>query len=89
LSKDADDNGLQPRGRWSHDYRPLPFDGGYLPVVDVAKAVFKTGFRGWFSYEVFDSGPDGTGKDYALESFAGDAADSHRRLLQECAQDEF
>ncbi|KAI1478302.1 xylose isomerase-like protein [Daldinia eschscholtzii] len=53
------EEGLRPRGQWSHDYRPLPYDGGYLPVQDFLKAVLETGFRGWLSIEVFDGkGPD-------------------------------
>lgn len=81
----ADEEGLRPRGRWSHDYRPIPFNGGYLPVVDVAKAVLKTGFRGWFSYEVFDSGPDGNGKDYELKEFADAAFACQEKLLSACS----
>lgn len=54
LGKEPDEQGLRPRGRWSHDNRPLPYDGGYLPVVEVTKAVLGTGFKGWFSIEVFD-----------------------------------
>lgn len=54
LSKEPDEEGLRPRGRWSHDYRPLPYDGGYLPIAEFVQAVLGTGFRGWFSMEVFD-----------------------------------
>ncbi|KZF26802.1 xylose isomerase-like protein [Xylona heveae TC161] len=79
-------DGLRPRGRWSHDFRPVPFNGGYLPVVDVAKAVLKTGFRGYFSMEVFDGGPNGKGKDYELEDFAKEAMESHKKLLDACAE---
>ncbi|CEQ39023.1 SPOSA6832_00517 [Sporobolomyces salmonicolor] len=79
--------GLRPRGRWSHDYRPLPFDGGYLPVVEVTRAVLKTGFRGTFSVEVFDGGKDGKGKDVNLEDFANKAKESLERLLRECAKE--
>lgn len=50
----TDENGLRPRGRWSHDYRPLPYDGGYLPILQFLEAVMSTGFRGWLSVEVFD-----------------------------------
>lgn len=59
FSKD-DIEGLRPRGFWSHAFRPLPGEG-YLPVADFARAVLKTGFRGWFSYEIFDGGPEGKG----------------------------
>ncbi|MCJ1319769.1 hypothetical protein MMC15_005105 [Xylographa vitiligo] len=54
MDKAVDEQGLRPRGRWSHDWRPLPFRGGYLPVVEVARAVLKTGYQSWFSIEVFD-----------------------------------
>ncbi len=86
FSKDVDESGLRPRGRWSHDFRPMPFDGGYLPVVEVTKAVLGTGFRDWFSLEIFDGGKDGKGKEYDLEEFAKKAMQSHRKLLEECAE---
>lgn len=83
---EADGDGLRPRGRWSHDFRPVPFKGGYLPVVGVARAVLGTGFRGWFSYEVFDSGPDGKGKEYELGDFADEAFACQEKLLDACAE---
>jgi hypothetical protein len=86
---------LRARGRGSHDYRPFPFNGGFLPVVPVAKAVLGTGFRGWFSMEVFDSGADGkagpgTGQregmgEEEMAAFCRGAMKSHGRLLEECA----
>lgn len=79
--------GLRARGRWSHDYRPMPYDGGYLPIEDVARAVLKTGFRGWFSVEIFDSGPKGTGKVYDMGSFAAKAMGSVQKFLKNCATD--
>lgn len=87
FGKDKDDSGMPPRARWSHDFRPLPFEG-YLPVVEVTKAVLQTGFRGWFSYEVFDSGAEGKGKEYDLASFASNAMSSHKKLLESCATPE-
>lgn len=36
----------------SRNCRPFPGDG-VLPVIEVAKAVFETGYRGWVSMEVF------------------------------------
>ncbi|CAA9962209.1 3-dehydroshikimate dehydratase [Pyrenophora teres f. maculata] len=82
---ERDDAGLLPRGRWSHDFRPLPYNGGYLPVVDVARAVLKTGFRGWFSYEVFDGGADGKATDVDIVAYARAARNVQNRLLAECA----
>lgn len=84
FDKAVDESGTRPRGRWSHDFRPLPFQG-YLPVVEVAKAVLKTGFRGWFSYEIFDAGPDGTGKEYEMDEFAKSAMETQKKLLEACA----
>jgi sugar phosphate isomerase/epimerase len=80
LPKDPID-GLRPRGFWSHAYRPSPFEG-YLPTVDFARAVLKTGFRGWFSTEIFDACPDGKGKEYDLAEFARNARQCHNRLLE-------
>lgn len=82
------ENGLRPRGRWSHDYRPMPYDGGYLPIEAVAKAVLKTGFRGWFSMEIFDAGPQGKGKKYRMDAFAKKAMENMQKLLQNCVTDE-
>ncbi|KAI4732576.1 putative 4-hydroxyphenylpyruvate dioxygenase [Aureobasidium sp. EXF-12298] len=83
FSNDVDESGTRPRGRWSHDFRPLPFQG-YLPVVDFTRAVLKTGFRGYFSYEVFDGGEDGKGKDYELQDFANEAMATQSKLIAAC-----
>jgi sugar phosphate isomerase/epimerase len=85
FNAERDQAGLLPRGRWSHDFRPLPYNGGYLPVVDVARAVLKTGFRGWFSYEVFDGGSDGKATDRDIVAYAHAAKRVQDRLLEECA----
>ncbi|KAJ4301127.1 hypothetical protein N0V90_003217 [Kalmusia sp. IMI 367209] len=89
LSVEADEQGLRPRGRWSHDFRPLPYNGGRLPVVDVTTAVLRTGFRGWFSYEVFDGGPDGKEKEQDIVAYAQTARNVHARLIAECAGKKF
>ncbi|KAL8825344.1 MAG: hypothetical protein Q9170_007830 [Blastenia crenularia] len=87
LDPNPDKTGLRPRGRWSSCLRPVPFNGGYLPVVDVAKAILKTGFTGWFSMEVFDGGPDGSNQDWKdMKTYARKAMASHDRLLQKAAQ---
>ncbi|OJJ64101.1 hypothetical protein ASPSYDRAFT_289054 [Aspergillus sydowii CBS 593.65] len=77
-------DGTAPRGRWSHDYRPMPYDGGYLPIEAVGTAVLKTGFRGWFSMEIFDGGEDGSGKEYELGEFAGRAKVSMGKFIEKC-----
>ncbi|KAL4962163.1 sugar phosphate isomerase/epimerase family protein [Aspergillus stella-maris] len=76
--------GTAPRGRWSHDYRPVPYDGGYLPIEDFGKAVLETGFRGWFSMEVFDQGVDGRGKGVGLEMFVERAGGSMDKFVGKC-----
>ena len=84
LPSTPNSSGLRPRGQWSSCLRPIPFAGGYLPVVDVVRAVLRTGFKGWFSTEVFDGGPKGddqTWKD--LGGYARDAMLAHERLLKE------
>ena len=86
LSPEPDKSGLRPRGRWSHDGRPLPFDGGYLPVVEVTKAVLGTGFRGWFSTEIFDGRMQEKQGDDMTE-FAKKAMVTHERLLKEAGAD--
>ncbi|KAL7621003.1 hypothetical protein AAE478_008315 [Parahypoxylon ruwenzoriense] len=81
LSAEADEQGRRPRSRWSHEYRPLPYDGGYLPVKDFLDAIFATGFRGWLSIEVFDGkGPE---KYADMLEFSGKAMSSLERLLWE------
>ncbi|KAK6821313.1 hypothetical protein PG987_015713 [Apiospora arundinis] len=74
------ESGLRPRGQWSHDYRPLPYDGGYLPVREFLNAVLDTGFRGYLSMEVFD--PKGQEKRYAdMGAYAKKAMDGLEKLL--------
>lgn len=85
FSAEVDADGMRPRARWSSAYRPLPFEG-YLPTVDFAGAVLKTGFRGWFSYEIFDGGPDGSGREYDLNEWTQAARKCQERLIQECAK---
>lgn len=54
---DAAAQGMPPLYLWSNKHRPLPYSRsewrGYLPVLDVIKAVLRTGWRGVWSYEVF------------------------------------
>lgn len=86
LSDKPNEQGMRPRAVWSSAYRPVPFaEGAYLPVVEMTKGVLGTGFRGWFSVEVFDAGKDGKGKSYQLEDFARDCAQSTRELIKRSA----
>ncbi|KAI9924880.1 hypothetical protein ASPWEDRAFT_27989 [Aspergillus wentii DTO 134E9] len=48
--------GQPTRMNWSRNARLFAFEedrGGYLPVLDVAKAFFDIGFKGWVSLELF------------------------------------
>ncbi|CCG83214.1 putative 3-dehydroshikimate dehydratase [Taphrina deformans PYCC 5710] len=71
----------------SHSYRPLPYDAsrpGYLPVKEVTDAILRTGFRGWFSYEVFlDEMKE---EDFDLVKFAKLGMTSHEKLMQACQE---
>lgn len=84
---DWTDETPEAREIWSHSYRPLPFDEqrkGYLPVREVTEAVLKTGFRGWFSYEVFlDEMKE---EEFDLEGFAKLGIKSHERLMNACQE---
>ncbi|KAK4234041.1 xylose isomerase-like protein [Achaetomium macrosporum] len=76
------ESGLRPRGRWSHEHRPLPYDGGYLPIKEFVRAVLATGFRGWCSIEVFDGRfEEKYGDD--LRKFAKRGMEAYQRLLSE------
>ncbi|KAK6068628.1 3-dehydroshikimate dehydratase [Seiridium cupressi] len=75
----TNEDGLRPRGQWSHDYRPLPYDGGYLPIVEFLNAVLGTGFTGWLSVEVFDE--KGQQKYADMGAYAHKAMDSLQKML--------
>ncbi|KAI5779248.1 3-dehydroshikimate dehydratase [Geopyxis carbonaria] len=82
--EDAAVDGAPPRSRWSHGFRPLPYNGGYLPMNEMVKAVLGTGFRGWFSVEVFLE--EEHSKEWAEgleEKWAADGMKSVKRLLEE------
>lgn len=68
----------RPRSKWSHAQRPLPFDGGYLPIQDFLDAVLRTGFRGYLSIEVFDSGDK---EGMPLSDYTTLAMEALKRLL--------
>lgn len=84
ISNNVDDQGLRPRGQWSHDYRPLPYDGGYLPTVEFLKATLNTGFNGWLSIEVFDG--KGPQKYDDMQPYAEKAMESLQRMLTQCSE---
>lgn len=81
-------DGMKPRGRWSHQYRPLPYKNGYLPVEEMVKAVAETGWRGWFSVEVFEERHGEEWKEGLEESWAKEAMDSVKNLVKKCGLEE-
>lgn len=81
----GDIDGERPRARWSHAFRPMPYRGGYLPVEAVTRAVLRTGFRGWFSMEIFDGGSRGEGEEHDMRDFARKAKESMDELIRKCA----
>ncbi|KAL2870295.1 sugar phosphate isomerase/epimerase family protein [Aspergillus lucknowensis] len=84
LSTELGEDEAAPRGRWSHDFRPMPYDGGYLPIEVVGSAVLTTGFRGWFSMEIFDRGRDGEGSELDLQEFARRAREKMGVFVEKC-----
>jgi sugar phosphate isomerase/epimerase len=87
IKDELDQSGTRPRGQWSHDYRPLPYDGGYLPVEDFTRAVLNTGFRGWFSMEVFD-GKAPEKYPERMGPYAHQAMTAMKTLLDNCGRTE-
>ena len=87
MKNDFDESGLPSRAGWSRSYRPLPYDGGYLPIAQVVEAVLETGFRGWFSIEVFDGRFE---KKYGdnLTKFAKKGINASEKLLLEASERE-
>lgn len=84
LANEPDQDGLRPRGQWSHDHRPLPYEGGYLPVVDFLRATLDTGFRGVLSVEVFDAREKDRGR--TMEDMTRAAMGSLERMVREAEQ---
>ncbi|KAL2174225.1 xylose isomerase-like protein [Thermothelomyces heterothallicus CBS 202.75] len=75
-------SGLRPREQWSHEHRPLPYDGGYLPIKECVRAVLATGFSGWMTIEVFDGRFEHKYGD-DMRRFAKKAKQAYERLLKE------
>ncbi|RAK96116.1 sugar phosphate isomerase/epimerase family protein [Aspergillus ibericus CBS 121593] len=78
-------DGARPRALWSHNFRPMPYRGGYLPIEEMGRAVLKTGFRGWFSMEIFDGGKTGKEQPADMGPYAKDAMASAKKFLERCA----
>ena len=78
-------DGARPRARWSHSFRPMPYRSGYLPIEEMGRAVLKTGFRSWFSMEIFDGGKTGKEEPGEMGPYAKLAMASAKRFLESCA----
>ncbi|KAL4899572.1 hypothetical protein BDW74DRAFT_163429 [Aspergillus multicolor] len=76
--------GQPARMNWSRNARLFPCEedrGGYLPVLEIAKAFFDIGFEGWVSLELFSR----TCNDPRLETVAEHARrgmDSWRKVVR-------
>jgi sugar phosphate isomerase/epimerase len=81
LPKEKD--GTPARENWSHSYRPLPYAGGYLPVADVTRAVLQTGFRGWFSMEVFLEADQAKDDPSVPQRWARGGREAHEKMVKE------
>ncbi|KZO96854.1 xylose isomerase-like protein [Calocera viscosa TUFC12733] len=73
--------GWESRQVWSGARRPLPFHGGYLPVLEITEAVLATGFRaGYLSYEIFEKEQED--EDPGIpERYAKEGMKTHERLM--------
>lgn len=70
------------RAQWSHAYRPLPFENGYLPVLTALRGFLGTGFRGWVSMENFEERQMGE-DDGIPEEYAQKGMEAWRKLVRE------
>jgi len=78
MKESKNGRGKLPLPTWAQGCRPLPLDGGYLPVHDVLKAALNTNFKGRLSVEVFDSTER---PNIDLEAFARSAKEMLEKLL--------
>jgi sugar phosphate isomerase/epimerase len=78
----AFEEGKPARGQWSHAYRPLPFENGYLPVLTALRGFLNTGFRGWTSMEIFEETQQDGDKDIP-EEYAVKGMESWKHLVKE------
>jgi sugar phosphate isomerase/epimerase len=79
MTNSVDEDGQPARSRWSHDFRPLPGHGGYLPVKEVLDAVLATGTKAWLSIEVFDTREKDRG--YDMKEYTKSAMKSLQDLV--------
>ncbi|KAM0755372.1 xylose isomerase-like protein [Meredithblackwellia eburnea MCA 4105] len=71
---------------WSRNCRIYPCEpehGGILPCVEIAKAIFETGFRGWCSMEVFHPGLYEEGEQVSWD-WAERGMRSWEKMAKEC-----
>lgn len=81
--------GQPSRMSWSRNARLFAFEesrGGYLPILDIARAFFQTGFQGWVSMELFSrtlADPDpSTPAEHAWRGM-----ESYKKLIQKMGFD--
>lgn len=71
------------RMSWSRNARLFAFEGGYLPVLDVTKAIVEgLGYRGWVSMELFSRTMSEPGKEVPL-NHARRAREAWEKLSKE------
>ncbi|KAL5522922.1 hypothetical protein ACEPAF_1189 [Sanghuangporus sanghuang] len=87
LAAEANEQGIHPLYAYSNAYRPLPFQKvshpGFLPVLDVIRAVLATGWRGPWSYEVFYADDQKQDDPEVPSRWTREAMSSHARILAE------
>ncbi|KAI5116276.1 hypothetical protein M0805_009233 [Coniferiporia weirii] len=90
LAATAEEQGIHVLYAWSNAHRPLPLQvdlpvkrRGFLPVLDVMKAILATGWRGPWSYEVFYAEDQGKDDPDVPRRWTCEAMASHAKLIAE------
>ncbi|KAL5498900.1 hypothetical protein ACEPAH_1418 [Sanghuangporus vaninii] len=87
LAAEANEQGIHPLYAYSNSYRPLPFQKvsrpGFLPVLDVIRAILATGWRGPWSYESFYADSQKQDDPEVPIRSAREAMSSHAHILAE------
>ena len=75
------------RGQWSHAYRSLPYENGYLPWITALKGFLRTGFRGWCSMEIFEERQMKEDKNIPTE-YAEKGMEAWKKIIKDLGKEE-
>ena len=83
----AYEKGKPARGQWSHAYRPLPYENGYLHWMTALKGFLRTGFRGWCSMEIFEERQMKEDKNIPTE-YAEKGMEAWKKIIKDLGKEE-